>query len=233
MLSCLSSLMGSRVDLAYLLSISLIERAGGFVLADLFFVFFFASLDGLFLRRPRFRLRYSPSTVLEWLTNRCNSRLSIIGRMESNVSLSRRRIASTSVTHSSSRTSKNFVTSIPGRPAFSQAFSRSVRSAAFGLAEAATDSTAVETTDAPSVMVTTVSSSDLCGSDELKDLDFTDLLDLADLTDSSPNDMDAGSGSLNASTGSLFKPSADVLYPSLIDFFSSSDSALLTSSAIV
>mmetsp|Transcript_28226 Transcript_28226/g.47987 ORF Transcript_28226/g.47987 Transcript_28226/m.47987 type:complete len:234 (+) Transcript_28226:688-1389(+) len=226
-----SSLMGSRVNLE-----------AGCLLADLFFFFFFADLDGLFLRRPRFRLRYSPSTVLEWLTKRCNSRLSIIGRMESKVAPSRRRIASTSVTHSSSRTTKNFVTSIPGRPAFSQAFSRTARSAACGSGVAAIVSTAVETTDASSVMDTTVSSSDLGGWDNFEDLDFadpldlvdlTDAVDLVDLTDSSPNEVEAGRGSSNAQAGISFKPSADVLYSSAIDLFSSSDCTLLTSSAIV
>mmetsp|Transcript_28225 Transcript_28225/g.47981 ORF Transcript_28225/g.47981 Transcript_28225/m.47981 type:complete len:226 (+) Transcript_28225:688-1365(+) len=218
-----SSLMGSRVNLE-----------AGCLLADLFFFFFFADLDGLFLRRPRFRLRYSPSTVLEWLTKRCNSRLSIIGRMESKVAPSRRRIASTSVTHSSSRTTKNFVTSIPGRPAFSQAFSRTARSAACGSGVAAIVSTAVETTDASSVMDTTVSSSDLGGWDNFEDLvDLTDALDLVDLTDSSPNEVEAGRGSSNAQAGISFKPSADVLYSSAIDLFSSSDCTLLTSSAIV
>mmetsp|Transcript_16710 Transcript_16710/g.24911 ORF Transcript_16710/g.24911 Transcript_16710/m.24911 type:complete len:231 (+) Transcript_16710:686-1378(+) len=223
-----SSLMGSRVNLE-----------AGCLLADLFFFFFFADLDGLFLRRPRFRLRYSPSTVLEWLTKRCNSRLSIIGRMESKVAPSRRRIASTSVTHSSSRTTKNFVTSIPGRPAFSQAFSRTARSAACGSGVAAIVSTAVETTDASSVMDTTVSSSDL---GDFEDLDFadpldlvdlTDAVDLVDLTDSSPNEVEAGRGSSKAQAGTSFKPSDDVLYSSAIDLFSSSDCTLLTSSAIV
>mmetsp|Transcript_15036 Transcript_15036/g.23297 ORF Transcript_15036/g.23297 Transcript_15036/m.23297 type:complete len:317 (+) Transcript_15036:1452-2402(+) len=151
----------------------------------------------------------------------------MIGRMESKVAPSRRRIASTSVTHSSSRTTKNFVTFIPGRPAFSHAFSRTARSAACGSGEATIDSTAVETTVASSFLIVTTEFWD-----DVDDLDFIDLLDLVDLTDPSPNDADLGSGSCNASAGTLFKSSTGVWYSAEMKRISS-DSTLLTFSAIV
>mmetsp|Transcript_38425 Transcript_38425/g.91992 ORF Transcript_38425/g.91992 Transcript_38425/m.91992 type:complete len:498 (+) Transcript_38425:790-2283(+) len=116
---------------SFLLSSSMVSglgtlRSAGFLRAERFLrnLFFFSGL------RPRSAFlsssRYRVSILSAWLMSLCTSRLSMRGRILSRVCPSRRRRASTSVTHSVSSLCTNSATSVPGRPAFSAAFSRTL-----------------------------------------------------------------------------------------------------------